>query len=161
EVRDVSYRGGDDFYYRLRIGDFPCATSPLPMAAKRGSKVSVRFAGPNVDGVAPVEVEVPSDPTVTALQVAPKAGNGLYGWPVTLAASDLEEALEQEPNDEPAQANRVQIPSAITGRFEKKGDRDHYVFAAKKGQRLVIEAQTAELNSPTDVYLLLKDAKGA
>jgi dienelactone hydrolase len=160
EVRDVSYRGGDDFLYRLRIGDFPCATSPLPMAAKRGSKVSVRFAGPTVDGVEPVEVEVPSDPTVSALQVAPKGPNGLLGWPVTLAVSDLDEALEQEPNDEPAQANRVQIPSAVTGRFEKKGDRDHFVFDAKKGQRLVIEAQTSELNSPSDVYLLLKDAKG-
>jgi dienelactone hydrolase len=160
EVRDVSYRGGDDFYYRLRIGDFPCATSPLPMAARRGSKVTVHFAGPNVDGVEPVEVVVPSDPTVAAVQVAPKGANGLYGWPVTLAVSDLDEAMEHEPNDEPSQANRVQIPSAITGRFEKKGDRDHFVFAAKKGQRIVIEAQTAELNSPADVYLLLKDAKG-
>src|SRR5258707_271600 len=32
EVRDVMYRGGADFVYRLRIGDFPCATTPLPMA---------------------------------------------------------------------------------------------------------------------------------
>src|SRR5262249_50551793 len=34
-VRDVSYRGGADFHYRLRIGDFPCATTTLPLAAKR------------------------------------------------------------------------------------------------------------------------------
>ena len=40
EVRDVMYRGGADFVYRLRIGDFPCATTPIPMAAKRGSNVS-------------------------------------------------------------------------------------------------------------------------
>src|SRR5215471_9689940 len=26
EVRDVTYRGGADFHFRLRIGDFPCAT---------------------------------------------------------------------------------------------------------------------------------------
>ncbi len=52
-VRDVSYRGGADFHYRLRIGDFPCATTPLPLAAKRGSKVAVRFSGPTVDGVPP------------------------------------------------------------------------------------------------------------
>ena len=45
-VRDVSYRGGNDFHYRLRIGDFPCATTTFPLAAKRGSKVSVQFAGP-------------------------------------------------------------------------------------------------------------------
>jgi dienelactone hydrolase len=161
EVRDVSYRGGDDFHYRLRIGDFPCATSPLPMAAKRGSKVSVRFAGTNVEGVEPVEVEVPADPTASAVSVAPKGANGLLGWPVTLAVTDLDEAMEQEPNDEPAQANRVAVPGAVTGRFEKKGDRDHYVFAAKKGQRVVIEAQTSELHSPTEVFMVISDAKGA
>ena len=63
-VRDVSYRGGEDFHYRLRIGDFPCATTTLPLAVKRGSKVAVHFAGPNVDGVAPVEVTVPTDPPI-------------------------------------------------------------------------------------------------
>src|SRR5690606_2704846 len=25
-IRDVSYKGGPDFFYRLRIGDFPLAT---------------------------------------------------------------------------------------------------------------------------------------
>ena len=38
--------------------------------------------------------------------VAPRAVNGLYGWPVALAVSDLEEVVEQEPNNEPARAKR-------------------------------------------------------
>jgi hypothetical protein len=160
EVRDVAYRGGPDFWYRLRIGDFPCATTPIPMAAKRGSKVVVHFAGPQVEGVAPVEVAVPADPTVDIVWVTPRGANGLSGWPVALAASDLDEVVEQEPNDDPAKATRVPIPGGVTGRFEKKGDVDHYVFAAKKGQRLLIEAQTFELYSPTDVYMVLQDAKG-
>ena len=33
EVKDVVNRGGADFFYRLRIGDFPLATTPIPMAA--------------------------------------------------------------------------------------------------------------------------------
>src|SRR5262249_37409588 len=78
EVRDAMYRGGADYWYRLRIGDFPCATAPVPMAARRGSKVSVHFAGPNVDGVAPVEVAVPSDPAVDTVWVAPRGANGLH-----------------------------------------------------------------------------------
>src|SRR5262249_23095325 len=77
-----------------------------------------------------------------------------------LAASDLDEAMEKEPNNAPAQANRVQVPGGITGRFEQKGDVDHYVFTAKKGQRLTIEAHTLEWYSPTEVYMALKDAKG-
>jgi hypothetical protein len=159
-IRDTTYRGGPDFYYRLRIGDFPCATTPLPLAAKRGTKVSVRFAGPTVDGVAAVEVAVPNDPLVQAIQVAPRGKNGLYGWPVSLAVSDLDEALETEPNNEPAKANRIKVPGAITARFETAEDVDHFVFSAKKGQRFIIEAHTTEHNSPTDVDLVLQDAKG-
>jgi hypothetical protein len=161
EVRDVTWRGGPDFHYRLRIGDFPCATAPIPMAARRGGKVLVRFAGPDVEGVAPVEVAVPSDPAVSTIQVAPRGASGLYGWPVTLAVSDLDELVEQEPNDEPAHANRIPVPCGVTARFEQKGDLDHFVFAARKGQRLVIDARTQELHSPTEVYMVLKDAKGA
>jgi hypothetical protein len=159
-VRDVSYRGGGDFDYRLRIGDFPCATTPLPLAAKRGSKATIRFAGPNVDGVAPVEVVVPNDPTTPAIQVTPRGGNGLDGWPVSLALSDLDESLEQEPNNEPAKANRLTVPGAVTGRFQDKGDKDYFILALKKGTRYILEAHTHEHYSPTEVYMTLRDAKG-
>jgi hypothetical protein len=161
EVRDVMYRGGADYWYRLRIGDFPCATAPIPMAAKRGSRVKVQFAGPAVTGLAPVEVNMPTDPATTVVWITPRGASGLVGWPVALAASDLDEFVENEPNDEPAKANRISIPCGVTGRFEKKGDTDHFVFAAKKGQRLVILAHTHDLFSPTEVYMVLKNAAGA
>jgi hypothetical protein len=160
-VRDVTYRGGPDFYYRLRIGDFPCATTPIPMAARRGGRAWLRFAGPNVDGVGPIEVAVPDDPMIHTLWVAPTGSSGLHGWPVPLAISNLDELIEQEPNNDSARANRVPVPCGITGRFEQKGDIDHYVFSARKGQRLVIEARTQELQSPTEVYMVLRDSKSA
>jgi hypothetical protein len=160
EIRDVLYRGGPDYWYRLRVGDFPCATTPIPMAAKRGTKVAVNFAGPMVEGVALSEVTVPTDPTIDTVWVAPRGSNGLYGWPVALAVSDHDEVVEQEPNDEPAKANRIPVPGGVTGRFQKKGDVDHFVFAGKKGQRYVIAAHTHELYSPTEVFMVLQDAKG-
>ena len=161
EIRDVSYRGGEDYFYRLRIGDFPCATTPLPLALKRGAKALIQFTGPTLDGVVPVEVTAPTDPSVQAVWVAPRGANGLYGWPVSLALSDLDEAMEQEPNNEPAKATRVAAPGAVTGRFEQKGDVDTFVFAAKKGTRYFIDGQTRELGSPTEVYLTLRDAKNS
>jgi hypothetical protein len=160
EVRDVMYRGGPDFWYRLRIGDFPCATVPIPMAVRRGGQVTVHFTGPMVEGVAPIEVAVPTDPAVTAVSVAPRGANGLYGWPVTLAVGGYEELVEQEPNNDQAHANRIPVPGGITGQFLQSGDVDHFVFSAKKGRRYLIEAQTRELHSPTEVYMVLKDAKG-
>jgi hypothetical protein len=161
EVRDVQWRGGPDFWYRLRIGDFPCATTPIPMAAKRGSKVTVHFAGPNVADVPPVDVQVPSDPHTDVVWVAPRGANGLHGWPVALAVSDLDEVVEQEPNNEPAKATRLLIPCGVTGRFQEKGDIDCFVFTAKKGQRLIIQAHTYEWGSPTEVLMVVKNAAGA
>jgi hypothetical protein len=159
-LRDVSYRGGGDFHYRLRIGDFPCATTPLPLAVKRGSKTAVNFTGTMTEGVAPVEVLAPTDPQTQAVWVTPRGSNGLNGWPVLLTLSDLDEVVEQEPNNEPAKANRIPVPGAVTGRFLEKGDIDHYVLALKKGTAYRIEAHASEHHSPTEVFMTLRDAKG-
>src|SRR5205823_2530978 len=107
------------------------------------------------------EVTAPTDPGASVLWIAPKGASGLHGWPVALTVSDLAETVEQEPNDDPTKATKVTVPCGISGRFHQKGDVDHYVFALKKGQRTIIEAQTFELSSPSEVYLVLKDAKAA
>jgi hypothetical protein len=159
EVNDVTNRGGPEFVYRLRVGDFPLATTPLPLAARRGTKAKVSFAGPYVEGAAPVEVSVPTDPAVSALWIAPKGPSGVSGWPVTLALSDHDELVESEPNNEPAKANRIPVPGGITGRLLKTAEFDYYVFAAKKGQKLLIEAHTLEMFTPTLVEMVLKNAK--
>lgn len=160
EIRDVTYKGGPDFAYRLRVGDFPCATTPIPMAAKRGSTVQVNFAGTMVENVPAVAVTVPADPTLENVWVTPKGANGLHGWPVSLLVSDLDEVVEQEPNNEPAKANRIPVPGAVTGRFQDKGDIDHFLLPLKKG-RYLISAHSIELGSPAEVFMTLKDAKGA
>jgi Bacterial pre-peptidase C-terminal domain len=161
EIKDVLNRGGPEFVYRVRIGDFPLATTAIPMAAKRGAKAKIHFAGPAVEGVAPVEIDVPTDPALNVVWVAPLGPTGLHGWPVLLALSDHDEGVEQEPNDEPKQANRVAVPGGITGRFQKAADTDYYIFAAKKGQKLAIEARTLEYYSPSLLRMSLKNAKGA
>lgn len=159
EVKDVLNRGGADYYFRLRIGDFPLATVPVPMMAQRGQKVTVDFAGPALAGAQPVTVMAPTDPNLTTLWVAPRAASGQHGWPVALALSPYPQMVEMEPNNQPAKANRVPVPGGVTGRFQVGDDTDFYVFAAKKGQKVVIEAQTLELHSPTLVYMVLRNAK--
>ena len=37
EIRDVGYLGGQDFRFRLRLGDFPLLTAPLPLALRNGT----------------------------------------------------------------------------------------------------------------------------
>jgi hypothetical protein len=95
-----------------------------------------------------------------AIQVAAKV-QGPGGWPVPVYGSDVEESVEQEPNNEPAKANRLTLPCGVTARFLDKGDTDHFVFAAKKGVKYAIVAETYGILSPGEVYLIVKDAKGA
>ncbi|MBI2805378.1 MAG: PPC domain-containing protein [Planctomycetes bacterium] len=159
EINDVLQRGGAEFFYRLRVGDFPIATTSFPLAARRGTKAKIGFAGPAVEGVPTVDVDVPSDPAVDYFWVAPKNAAGLHGWPVPVAISDADEAVEQEPNDDPKQATRITVPGGVSGRFQKSDDVDHFVFAVKKGQKLAIVAHTLEMYSPSLVYLILRNSK--
>jgi len=158
EIRDTRHLGGAESYYRLRIADVPAAITAMPIAVKKGTKATVNFTGRFVEGAAPVEVNMPLDRA--AVYVAPK-GPGLSGWPVPVYASDFDELVETEPNNDIAKANRIPVPSGVTARFLDKGDVDHFVFAGKKGIKYVIEAETYEILSPAEVYMIVKDAKGA
>lgn len=157
EVRDTTFRGGADFAYRLRVGNFSGATTAFPLAVERGQSAEVGFAGPNTGGLKPVPVK--SDGEV--VYITPKRDGGVSGWPVPVRVSDHPELVEHEPNNTPAQANALPVPGGISARFGEKNDLDHFKFAAKKGQKLAITALTFEVNAPTEVYLRILDAKGA
>lgn len=161
EVRDSTHRGGATSIYRLRVGNFPSAITPMPLAAKRGSNVAVHFAGPDLDGVSPAQISTPADPGLNAIAIAPKGARPHSGWPVSLLLSDNDELLETEPNNEPVKANRVPVPCGVSGQFQQKSDLDCFVFNLKKSERVSIQSQTQELLSPADVFMILKDAKGA
>jgi hypothetical protein len=161
EVRDSTYRGGADFFYRLRVGEFPGATTAFPLMAQRGKAAKVGFAGPGMDAIRAVSVNAPSDPAQAVVYVAPKGKAGASGWPVPVRLSDHPELVEQEPNDEPAKANKVPVPGGISAKFGGPGDIDHFAFPGKKGQKLVVSAMTYEVNAPTEVLVRVLDAKGA
>lgn len=161
EVRDTTYRGGADYFYRLRIGEFPGATTAFPLAVQRGKGAKVGFAGPDAGDVPAVAVNAPGDPAIAAVAVAPKRATGVSGWPVPVRLSDDPEVVEQEPNNEPAKANKLPVPGGVSARFADKGDVDHFAVAGKKGQRLLVSALTYELNAPTEVLVRVLDAKGA
>ncbi|AMV28837.1 hypothetical protein VT84_30870 [Gemmata sp. SH-PL17] len=157
EVRDTTHRGGGDFFYRLRIGDFPGATTAYPLAAERGKSVSVGFSGP--DTIPAVSTTAPKDPSVAAFYAVPTTGKDA-GWPVPVLLTDYPQATEQEPNDEPAKANKLPVPGGVSARFDKAKDMDHFAITGKKGQKLVISVATFEVNAPTEVLVRVLDAKG-
>jgi hypothetical protein len=80
---------------------------------------------------------------------------------VPVRLSDVPELTEQEPNDEPAKANKLPVPGGVSARFEKAGDVDHFKVACKKGAKYTAAAMTYEINTPTEVLIRVLDAKGA
>lgn len=161
EVRDIRYQGGGNHRYRLRMGDFPCVNVPWPMQAQRGTQAAIGLAGISVDDVQPTEVTVPSDPEIRWLNVSARRAGGKSSGFAVLSVTDGPAAVEQEPNNEPATATRVEPGSGLNGRFEQPGDVDHWIFTARKGQRLIFRAITRRQGSPCDLYLRMLNDKGS
>jgi hypothetical protein len=79
--------------------------------------------------------------------------------PALLTFAKAPVVLEAEPNDTPATAQEIKLPCEIAGRIDKKGDRDWYVFQAKKGDVYSIEVYGDRLGSPLDMYFVLQNAE--
>jgi hypothetical protein len=161
EIRDTTYRGGPDYYYRLRMGEFPGVATAFPLAVQRGKTQKMGFAGPGTADIPPVTITASKDPAIAAVYATPKRTSGVSGWPVPVLLSDWPETVEQEPNDEPAKANKLPLPGGVSARFDKPHDVDCFSVAGKKGQKLVAAAKTYEINTPTEVLIRVLDPKGA
>ena len=159
EIRDTTYRGGTDYTYRLRIGNFAGATTAFPLAVERGKKTDVGFAGPGLGGIKPVSVTAAAG--IEVVNIAPARAGGMSGWPVPVMAHDYPDSVEVEPNNEIAKANALPVPAGISAKFAEKNDVDFFKVAGKKGQKLLLNVLTYELNAPTEVFLRVLDAKGA
>ena len=67
---------------------------------------------------------------------------------------------EAEPNDSTEQATALQVPDVIAGCISAAEDEDHFTFAAKKGEELTLEVQSAALGFPLDSWLKILDSAG-
>ena len=150
EVRDINYQGGMQYRYRLRIGSFPLLTVPYPPVIPRGKNNEVWLANPK-----PLKVCASDDALRIPLSVRGKAGSGF----ASVLVSDLDEAVEKEPNDTLEQASNLK--QSVCGHFEKARDRDLFRFEANKDERLVIAARTRSLGSACDVMLNILKGDGS
>jgi len=157
-IRDVLYRGRSDFIYRLSIGELPVITDVFPLGGRRGTPLPVEIRGVNLpvkSATSAVPADAASSPMVSIFN------HGLESNRVRVAADDLPEFTETEPNDTPAQANRVELPVAINGRIGKAGDADYFAFTLKGKQAVKMEVRARRLGSPLDSVLTLFNEQGA
>jgi hypothetical protein len=80
--------------------------------------------------------------------------------PRVFVAGDLNEVLEKEPNNDVEQAQRVEINSTVNGSMANPADVDYFVFAGKRGQRVVFSCLASSIDSRFHAGLEVYDSKG-
>jgi len=160
ELRDIRYAGGDAFGYHLRIGDFPCIHTALPLAVKRGSTTRVDFAGVSCADATPAMAAVPADWAEDWFPVSTRRVGGSSSAFATLAVIADEEVIDREPNNNQPQAQKIPLGPSISGRFDERGDIDQFTFPATKGQRYQFAGFTREIGAPSDLTFRVLNSEG-
>lgn len=149
-----------------------------PLGGTAGAEVEVEIAGAEIDGVNALLFDHPGFKAVPVegkerwfkIAISNEVPPGTYDvrlvgrWGVSnprlfSVTQGLTEVAEKEPNNEAAGAQSVAANTAINGDADGNGQ-DVFRFAAKKGQRIVIECQAGKLDSMMDATMSLSNAEG-
>ncbi len=156
---DVHFAGNAAGVYRLHVTSGPVLRNTLPLGVQRGTNNALQLVGWNLRTPHEQVLFNPTaatDPEVGFVRFQPPG----FDDPVELPVGDGPELLETEPNDDRATANPVPVPGTITGNLDRAGDEDRFSFSALKGERLLLEVQSARLGFLLDSWLKLEDAAG-
>ncbi len=160
QVRESAFGGNGQCRYRLHVGSFPRPQAVYPAGGKFGETIEVRWLG-DPAGEWTEKVTLPSEPQplfgLVALDpqgTAPSANVFRLG--------KLDNVMETEPNNGPAEATAAPGPVAMNGVIGESGDVDHFKFPAKKGQVFDVRAHARQVRSPLDpVLTVLRASNGA
>ncbi len=185
KLYDFTYGGGTTYFYRLKISSAPYIDFVLPPAVPPGQKTQVTLYGRNLPGGQDsgikfrgrnlqklvVTVQAPSREEVDKLAprqaVSPLAGSVDFFWyqlttpqgasnPVRIGLATAPVTMEKEPNDQAAQAQKVQVPCELVGQFQRGRDMDWFTFQANAGEVYYIEGLSQRLGLGADLYLMLQ-----
>jgi hypothetical protein len=159
ELRDVNYAGGAAYRYRLRVGDFPLVTTAYPLAGRHGATAEFAFLGADASRLPMLLASLPAKGVAQPIDLRYPDGRG-SGF-ASLPLSDLAEQVEAAPNGTPDSATPLSVPGAVSGRFDRPGDRDWFRFDATKGQRLSFRSRTRSLGCPCDASLAVYKPDGS
>jgi hypothetical protein len=179
---DFVYAGGEDYFYRLTFRTGPYIDYVLPPAGVPGSTAEYTVFGRNLPEGQPagvdrqgrplekqvVSITLPADPaTIDPGLLVESFAAGIDGVPFVLESptgrsnavlvgfAPQPVALEVEPNNLPAEAQKITLPAELAGQFQTRGDVDLYQFEAKAGAVYWIEVQGQRLGTGSDPYLTL------
>ena len=158
QIRESSYGGNGSCYYRCHIGSYPRPLAIVPSGGKPGQKVAVKFLG-DVSGEFTREFDLPAT-AGPDFAVFAHDDKGISPSGNRFRVVDLENSIEQEPNEAIQQATKAGSPVAFNGVLSSKTDVDFFGFTAKQGQTFDIHVWARRLRSELDSVLILYNAQG-
>jgi hypothetical protein len=161
KLRESSYGGSGDTYYRLHVGTFPRPTAVYPAGGEVGRELSVKFLG-DPTGPFTQTVKLAAEPD-KHFRVFPEQDGRTAPSGNVFRTSEFPNVLEAEPNDtfdKATSSSGVSVPLAFNGIIEKAGDVDVFLFKAAKGQELEIRCYARRLRSPLDPVVRVLNPKG-
>lgn len=158
-IRDIRYKGGGGFRYRLSIGELPYLETIFPLGGQRGTDNTITVTGANLETVKAIQVSIDTETPTGQQSLRVKTPSGLTSNPHPFSIGSLAEMAESEPNDSADKANTVNTPITINGKIDKPGDVDRFSFEIKAPQFLVFEVEALRLSSQLDALLTLYGAE--
>ena len=160
QLRESTFGGNDNCYYRLHIGSFPRPASVYPLGAKADDEVAFTFYSA-ATGEFTNKIKIPG--LITERFGVFSELDGLPApSPNWIHVSAFPNVREAAPNQDRkhATATELEPPLALNGIISRKGEEDWFSFRAVKGIPLEVNVFARRLRTPLDSILEIYDAKG-
>ncbi len=154
-IRDIRYKGGDGYGYRLSIGELPYLETIFPLGGRRGTENTVAVTGANLETVESIQVSIGAETPTGEQSLRVQTPSGLATNARPFAIGKWAEMLETEPNNTTGNANAVTTPITLNGKIDKSDDIDRFSFEIEEPQLLVFEVEALKLSSKLDALLTL------
>ncbi len=154
-IRDIRYKGGDGYAYRLSIGELPYLETIFPLGGQRGTENTVTVTGANLETVESIQVSIGAETPAGEQSLRVQTPSGLATNSHPFAIGNWVEMAETEPNNTTGNANAVTTPITLNGKIDKSGDVDYFSFEIEEPQLLVFEVEANKLSSNLDALLTL------
>lgn len=154
-IRDIRYKGGDGYAYRLSIGELPYLETIFPLGGQRGTENTVTVTGANLETVESIQVSIGAETPAGEQSLRVQTPSGLATNSHPFAIGNWGEMVETEPNNTMGNANAVMTPITLNGKIDKSGDIDYFSFEIEEPQLLVFEVEANKLSSNLDALLTL------
>ncbi|MDE0466254.1 MAG: IPT/TIG domain-containing protein [Candidatus Poribacteria bacterium] len=154
-IRDIRYKGGNGYDYRLSIGELPYLETIFPLGGRRGTENTITVTGANLETVTSIQVSIGAETPAGQQSLRVQTPSGLATNPRPFAIGNWAEMAETEPNNTADKANAVTTPITLNGKIDKSGDVDRFSFEIAEPQLLVFEVEARKLSSNLDALLTL------